>query len=165
MSQVFDRLCLLQARDIMSSHIVVLPEEMPISEAAQILLEQHISGAPVTDAEGKFVGLLSLSDLVQPRPAHFESQRVLLCEDRDAHTAVLGEACREPSGDLVRNRMSKKLISVTEDAPLVEVSRIMCDGHWHRVAVLDDSNKLVGIVSTMDVLAALVNAADESRGR
>ncbi|MFO1022491.1 MAG: CBS domain-containing protein [Planctomycetales bacterium] len=149
----------------MSTHIVVLTEEMSIPEAAQVLLEQHISGAPVSDSQGNFVGLLSLSDLVQPRPAHFENQRVLLREDREAHTAVLGEACRQPSGELVRERMSRNLISVTEEAPLIEVARIMCDGHWHRVAVLDGENKLVGIVSTMDVLAALVNAADEAYQR
>jgi CBS-domain-containing membrane protein len=38
----------------------------------------------------------------------------------------------------------------------------MCDGHWHRVPVVDDAGALCGIISTMDVLAALVNAADES---
>ena len=47
-------------------------------------------------------------------------------------------------------------------APLVEVARVMCDGHWHRVPVVDDGGALCGIISTMDVLAALVNAADES---
>ena len=37
----------------------------------------------------------------------------------------------------------------------------MCSGHWHRVSVVDDEGALINIVSTMDVLAALVNVADE----
>lgn len=146
----------------MSRHIVVLSEDMSISEASQILLEQHISGAPVTDSTGAFVGLLSLSDVAQPRPPHVESQRALLCEDQKTHTSVLSAASQQSTGELVKDRMSRNLVSVTEDAPLIEISRIMCDGHWHRVAVLDTQNKLVGIVSTMDVLAAVVNVADES---
>lgn len=161
MTHQFHRLRTLQAHDIMSRHIVVLSDTMPIAEAAQILLEQHISGAPVTDDSGAFVGLLSLSDLAQPRSPHVESQRALLCEDKQTQTSVLSAACQQSSGELVKDRMSRNLVSVTEDAPLIEISRIMCDGHWHRVAVLDDQNKLTGIVSTMDVLAALVNVADE----
>ncbi len=62
----------------------------------------------------------------------------------------------------VSQRMSKQVTSVTEQAPIVEVARVMCDGHWHRVPVVDESGKLSGIISTMDVLAALVNVADEA---
>jgi CBS-domain-containing membrane protein len=58
--------------------------------------------------------------------------------------------------------MSRQVRSVPDKAPLVEVARVMCDGHWHRVPVVDDGGALCGIISTMDVLAALVNAADES---
>ena len=57
--------------------------------------------------------------------------------------------------------MSRRLISVREDTPLVELARFMCDGHWHRVTVIDSQGRLNGIVSTMDILAALVQTADE----
>ena len=57
--------------------------------------------------------------------------------------------------------MSRRLVSVREDTALVDVARIMCDGHWHRVPVVDRQGQLRGIVSTMDVLAAVVHSADE----
>ncbi len=66
--------------------------------------------------------------------------------------------------DTVGDRMSKVVTAVTKEASLVEVARAMCDGHWHRVPVVDDEESLEGIISTMDVLAAVVNAADE-RGK
>jgi CBS-domain-containing membrane protein len=40
----------------------------------------------------------------------------------------------------------------------------MCEGHWHRVPVLDEVRKLVGMISTMDLLAAMVQAHDEPAG-
>ena len=63
--------------------------------------------------------------------------------------------------ELVSARMSNVVTSVTDDAPLVEVARVMCNGHWHRVPVVDAQGSLAGIISTMDVLAALVNTAEE----
>ena len=61
----------------------------------------------------------------------------------------------------VEQRMSRQVTSVAAAAPLIEVARAMCSGHWHRVPVVDDEGALIGIISTMDVLAALVNVADE----
>ena len=72
-----------------------------------------------------------------------------------------GHVRKGEAGELVTKWMSRRLVSVRETTPLVEVARVMCDGHWHRVTVVDDSGRLKGIVSTMDVLAALVQAADE----
>jgi len=155
------RLLSLRARDLMSPRVVLLTEEMPLSHAADTLLEQRISGAPVVNANGTFVGLLSLSDLVQPRNPHVSQQRELLRDDPETHMAILGEAIPSEGSEFVRDRMSKQLVSVSEETPLIELSRIMCEGHWHRLAVLDRAGSVVGILSTMDILAALVNAHDE----
>ena len=84
-----------------------------------------------------------------------------LQEDPETHTAVLGKAQEISTPDLVRDRMSRKVISVSPETPLVEVARVMCEGHWHRVPVLDESRLLGGMISTMDVLAAMVQSHDE----
>ena len=62
---------------------------------------------------------------------------------------------------MVSRHMSRRTVSVSEETSLVEIARLMCDGHWHRVLVVDAQGRLRGLVSTMDVLAALVQAADE----
>lgn len=161
MGNIGSRLSQLTAADVMSQRVVMVNEETPVDDAALLLLEQKISGAPVVNAEGELSGVLSLTDLALPRTEHHETQRVLLQEDPETHTAVLGKAREISTPDLVRDRMSKKLISVSPQTPVVEVARIMCEGHWHRVPVLDEDRKLVGMISTMDLLAALVQAHDE----
>ena len=55
----------------------------------------------------------------------------------------------------VEHFMTTDLVSVTENTPLQTIVQQMVDAHIHRVVVLDDHQHLQGIISTMDVLAAL----------
>ncbi len=48
--------------DYMSRDLITLSPDMEINHAMNILLEKHISGAPVVDASGKLVGVLSKKD-------------------------------------------------------------------------------------------------------
>ena len=54
----------ITARDLMSLNPVVLPERLPLREAARLLWKKHVSGAPVVDGSGRCVGVLSSADFV-----------------------------------------------------------------------------------------------------
>ncbi|MFM2096303.1 MAG: hypothetical protein RIS70_3427, partial [Planctomycetota bacterium] len=54
--------------------------------------------------------------------------------------------------------------SIAESAPLSHAAKIMCLQHVHRLPVVDASGKPVGIISSMDLVAALSNAAEELIG-
>src|SRR5262249_384957 len=131
-----------------------------------------ISGAPVVDAEGVPIGLLSVSDLVPAVSARMSAAPTgATPQSREAEWAEIwalltGRATSVAAGarEHVGNWMSRRLVSVREDTPLADVARIMCHGHWHRVTVVDGQGKLRGIVTTMDVLAALVAVVDEVVG-
>jgi CBS domain-containing protein len=80
------------------------------------------------------------------------------------HVAV----CRQPTGVLsdwqqvaenapsqVSRYMTTDVVSVGPRTPLPEVARMMVDAHVHRVPVLDERGRPVGLVSSTDVLAAV----------
>jgi len=54
----------LTARDIMSCDVVLIPHEMTLARAAELLSQARISGAPVVEARGGCVGVLPASDFV-----------------------------------------------------------------------------------------------------
>jgi CBS domain-containing protein len=54
----------LTAGDLMSCDVVLIPQEMGMREAALLLLQARVSGAPVVDAGGRCVGILSATDFV-----------------------------------------------------------------------------------------------------
>jgi len=168
MMSLSERLATLTAHDIMTEKLVLLDECDTIQHAANLFRDLHISGAPVVDAAGKPIGLLSVADIVPavtarrhappatPRPQSRESEWEEICQILNS-----GSRAEAGAGELVTRWMSRRLVSVREHTPLVDVARVMCNGHWHRVTVVDDTGRLKGIVSTMDVLAAIVHAADE----
>ena len=57
--------------------------------------------------------------------------------------------------------MTSALQSVAMHAPLLAAAKIMNAQHVHRLVVLDEKEKPIGVVSTMDIVAAIVNAIDE----
>lgn len=165
------RLGTLTAADIMTRNVTVVRTNDTLATAVHTLRDAHVTGAPVVDEQGRLVGILSISDLVVRPLSTEDGESVELPPVPLAHgvdrttwdlfdqTAALDHS---EAADTVADRMSKVVTAVTQDAPLVEVARAMCDGHWHRVPVVDGGESLQGIISTMDVLDALVNAADEA---
>ena len=112
----------MKVKEIMTRRVVSLSEDMPVREVAQTLAGHRISGAPVCDALGHVVGLVSEYDLIA-RP--------------EAKTA--GEA------------MTRDVISVMEDTSVDEVRYLLVQRKIKRVPVLSGQN-LVGIVSRADIV-------------
>lgn len=163
------RLGELHARDIMTKSLITVRKSDSLTATVEKLKSHRITGAPVVDDGGKLVGILSLSDLIAPAgegdaPASARGTPLAHGEDRTAWDLYerANPSAEEHAGQSVADRMSPQVTSVSQEDSLVEVARAMCDGHWHRVPVVDQSGSLKGIISTMDVLAAVVNAADEA---
>jgi CBS domain-containing protein len=70
-------------------------------------------------------------------------------------------AVKDAAGDVVGAHMTPAVQSVAVDAPLLAAARIMDAQHVHRLIVLDAKERPIGVVSTMDIVAALLNAIEE----
>ena len=55
--------------------------------------------------------------------------------------------------------MMRDPVLIAVGTPIGEVVRMMLDAHIHRVVVVDESRRPIGIVSSTDILAAVYNAA------
>jgi CBS domain-containing protein len=82
----------LTAGDLMSRSVETLDEGMPLREAAQRLARHEIHGAPVVDAAGQCVGVLSVSDLARWASLRDEPHVPL------PRTCSFQKTCREPGG-------------------------------------------------------------------
>ena len=58
--------------------------------------------------------------------------------------------------------MSRALQTLDAHTPIAEAARIMCAEHIHRLPVLDEHGHPVGMVTSLDIAAALVQAVDEA---
>jgi CBS domain-containing protein len=60
--------------------------------------------------------------------------------------------------DTVRSYMTADPVTVAPTVPIGELARMMLDAHIHRVLVLDEQRRPIGVVSSTDILAAVAYA-------
>jgi CBS-domain-containing membrane protein len=63
----------MRAHQIMTRQVITIAVDAPIVDAANIMLDKHISGLPVVDEAGKLVGIVSQGDFI--RRAEIGTQR------------------------------------------------------------------------------------------
>ncbi len=146
---------MLKAHHVMRRRVETLSPDMPMEEAIGILLDRGISGAPVVDAAGKLVGVLSQRDFMTAERDHLRGREPAFYRDRGKIAVALPDAAA-PSRP-VKEYMTREIIAVDEDAGIVEVARLMSDRRIHRVIVTRGA-KVAGLISSLDVMRALADA-------
>jgi CBS domain-containing protein len=152
----------LIAKDLMNPELLTVRDDMTVVDLAEFLVDNEISGAPVEDAEGRLIGVVSLSDVAraftgrdQVVRAHPEPDYYLRSwEDRFLPEELAGLRVAE-SDATVGEIMTPSLLAVDEETPVARVAAKMIDSRVHRLLVTRD-RKVVGIVSTIDLLGLLV---------
>jgi CBS domain-containing protein len=139
----------------MISPVVTIPQATPLREAARLLHRSNISGAPVVDAAGRCIGVLSSSDFVTW--AGSEGQEV-------SFIAPWGEVINveDAPDNEIRHYMTVRPVAVAPTTPVGELAEKMVDAHIHRVLVATEPDKPCGIVTSTDVLAAVARAAQKA---
>ena len=158
------------AGDLMVREVVTLDPSDVLAQAASVLLRERISGAPVVDEAGTCVGVLSASDIIGAEEKVAEERQEVaessffnfnLALPMSVYADKL-EQVRDklaPAAEQVVERfMTSEVVTVDENTALRSVLHQMVDSHVHRVVVLDATRRLFGIISTTDVLAALLRA-------
>ena len=149
------------AADLMTAPVMTIPQETSLREAARLLSQSSISGAPVVDSDGRCVGVLSSSDFVTWAGKKGEAGAG---EKTTSFIAPWGEVINvEDSPDSeIRHYMTAQPVTVAPEAPIGELAQKMVDAHIHRVLVVIDQSRLQGIVTSTDILAAVARAAQRA---
>lgn len=152
----------MQAKDIMKKHVVTVTPDMTTREVAKLFSDRHISGAPVVDRQGHLAGIISQTDLVR-HEREAGAQEVPAYHEEESLNSK-GFHVEDPDMTRVDRVMTPWTISCEENAPILDLAQQMLKRHIHRVVVTRGS-KLVGIVTSMDMLQALLSLAEEKKIR
>jgi len=119
------------ARDIMTTNVITVGENLKILEVCKVLTEKRVSGVPVVNKEGKLVGVVTERDLL----------------------------LHSPLVTSVKDIMTREVVTVTENTPAEEISRLLLTHSIKRVPVIR-GEKIVGIVSRLDILKGRVESGE-----
>ena len=189
----------ITAADLMNPEVLTVRDDATVAELARFLVDNEITGAPVEDADGRLVGVVSAVDLVRliaddeeddgegtdgagewagAAATGGEAGGAGEGEDDDPEDEGAGDEDEEDDDDdeddvddeddddgyelelpgedlLVEDVMTPRVVSVSEDATVPEIARLMLHEHLHRLVVERDGRP-VGILSTSDLLGLLV---------
>ncbi len=145
------------AKDIMNKDVITIREDSTIEDAALILTENNISGAPVVNKKGLLAGMVTEEDLLHqetnPRSPAFLN--IL-----GAFIYIKGlERYREDFKKLAATKaseiMTKNVITACGDMTIEQVAALMIDHGIKRLPVVENNTTILGIISRADIIKTL----------
>ncbi|MEA2564447.1 MAG: hypothetical protein QOH06_5951 [Acidobacteriota bacterium] len=141
----------ITAADVMNPNVLMVQEDMTVGELASFLVESEISGAPVVNADGRLVGVVSVTDLAAERAG----SDFFVGEWGGSLRRDAVEELRFGDETRVRDIMTPAIYSVDAETPIPEVAETLINSHIHRLLVTS-GERVVGIVTSSDLLGLLV---------
>ncbi len=146
----------MKAADVMVSNVITVGVNASIGEVAAVLLNSHISAAPVVDEKGELVGIVSEGDLIR-RPEIGTAKRhswwlELISNKWASATEYIKSHSRK-----VADVMTRDVITAKPDTPLGDIASMLERNRIKRVPIVE-GGKLVGLVSRANILQALASA-------
>jgi CBS-domain-containing membrane protein len=141
-TQTRERRPLSTVADLMSRQVITLPSSATVLQAWHLLAENGVGQAPVVNAGGHLVGLLTRADLMKtdrlPTP--------------DSHALVWRALMQQNVQDI----MWTPVPSVACESDIRRVARVLLDTGLPGLPVVDEQGGVVGFISRSDILRAVV---------
>jgi CBS domain-containing protein len=147
----------MRAHQTMTRSVISVTPDTTIVEAANMMLQRHLSGLPVVDETGKLVGIVSEGDFIRrseigTQRKHGRWLKFILGPGRSASDFV------HEHGRKVSEVMTTSPVTINEDTALAEIADMMEQNNIKRLPVVR-GDKVVGIVTRANLLQAVASLA------
>jgi CBS domain-containing protein len=152
----------LMARDVMTRRVLSVRPDWPVEQLADFLVQNSISGAPVTSDSGELIGVVSLTDVARANvlseedlgdAARHEYYSHLLDEPYSKRDLEFTSAA-EHSQIRVQEIMTPVVLDVGEETPVRDVARKMVESRVHRLFVTNRKH-VRGVITALDLMRVI----------
>jgi CBS domain-containing protein len=148
----------MRAHQIMTRPVITVSPETTVVEAANTMLQRHVSGLPVVDA-GKLVGIISEGDFIRRSEIGTQRKRGRFMRFILGPSQTAADFVQE-HGRKVAEIMTEAPLTITEDTELEKIVHLMEKNNVKRLPVMR-GDQVVGIVSRANLLQAVASLARE----
>lgn len=137
---------------IMKRDVYVLDADATVIDAMRLLVDKHISAAPLVDTAGNAVGFVSDGDIMRhlSKRSQMYVDPVVMIMQMGRDSTGFDDKLRELMQMRAKDIGAKGIIGVDIHADLPEVCRVLGENHLKKVPVLDDG-QIVGVINRSDV--------------
>jgi CBS domain-containing protein len=151
----------LTVQDVMSKDVVSVEADDSLHECIQRMVSNRVASLPVLGLHNECIGIISSSDVLEITQEIDEDLADLESADLVTSRWLLDRLMKETGQTKVSDVMSEDVFTVRADTRLAKAARDMLRNGVHRLPVVDNKDRIVGILSTTDILAAFVDADPE----
>lgn len=148
----------MRAKDIMSNNVIFVKKEDKLNEVVSVLMQNHVSGVPVIDHDNHLIGMVTEKDLVTKEKglnisSYMEFVASILFVDGKTPWKGTNKDLQHLTA---KDIMTAPVYAVRLEATIEEIVSLMMNRHINRIPVIDDENRLVGIIGRSDLLPILI---------
>lgn len=144
----------MKVRDAMHNPVLTLSFDTSYEDAAHFLMENNITGCPVVNENNDVIGMLSDKDLYKVLYPYYSSfyKSPELYTDLEKREGKIEEIRHNP----IERFMVRDVVSAKPEDAIMKAGGIMLARGIHRLPVMDDAGKLVGIVTREDIYGTII---------
>jgi CBS domain-containing protein len=124
----------MKIKNLMTTDVVTVSPDADLKDVATILADYRISGLPVVDGDGKVVGVISEADILSK------------------------EVGKKVDARSVREAMTAPARTIGRERQVAEAAKRMLEEKVNRLPVVDEDDRLIGIVTRADLVRAFVRS-------
>jgi CBS-domain-containing membrane protein len=147
-----------QVADLMTRDVAVINRKSDVHELEKLLLEKRVHGLPVVDDDGILVGVVSQTDLLAwhynsgvDGGAYYDTSRLRVTDE----DTMAGLRLTDIQTAAVEEVMSPLVHCIRADLPIAVAASTMVCQRIHRLVVVDETLRVKGLISTLDILRAI----------
>lgn len=144
----------LFARDIMNRKVVTISKNATVGDLARLLIKNKVSGVPVVNENSNIIGMVTEADIILkestlPLPLSFSTAFMNKYE-------TFTKDNKEYLNTKIEDVMTRKVKTVREDTKRTKVVNIMINNNINRIPVVDENDKLVGIITRANIIESII---------
>ena len=140
--------------DVMSDKVITVSFGTPLQDAWQLLRDKRIKALPVVDRVNRIVGILTLADFLNAANLDLHEGFEAKLKKLIRWTSTVNSAKPEVVGQI----MTRRVRVARAENPLVDLVPLFGSTGHHHIPIVDEDNRLVGILTQSDLVAAVFRA-------
>lgn len=126
--------------DLMTTEVIAESRDTGLREAARLMFRNRVSGLPITEQDGTLIGIITEADFLRLEVERQEGAR--------DQVVTVGEV------------MSIGVVTIRPEMEIYEAAKIMAVQEVKRLPVVDDDNRLLGVISRADIVSIFTRPDD-----
>ncbi len=126
--------------DLMTTEVIAVSRDTGLREAARLMFRNRVSGLPITEPDGTLIGIITEADFLRLEVERQEGAR--------DQVVTVGEV------------MSIGVVTIRPEMEIYEAAKIMAVQEVKRLPVVDDDNRLLGVISRADIVSIFTRPDD-----